>query len=119
MRRTPSTACACSLSKTNITADDLQRALKGAGAEVVGPCGSVEPALDAVDQGGFDCAVIDLNLHGESAIADRLETAGYPFAIATGYGSATVPERHKRVPRVEKPFDPVALVKTVELLVRS
>ena len=101
-------------------ADDLQRALKGAGAEIVGPCGSVQPSLDAIAKGGFDCAVIDLSLHGESAepIADRLESTGYPFAIATGYGSGAVPEQHKHVPRIEKPFDDAALLKIIEQLVR-
>ena len=96
-------------------ADDLRRALVAAGATVVGPCSTVRQAIQAVDDGGFDCAVIDLNLHGESAapVADQLVAAGKSFAIATGYGEAAVPERLHGVPRIEKPFDPPALIKLV------
>jgi CheY-like chemotaxis protein len=61
-------------------ADDVYRLLKRAGAEVVGPVSSVEAAERVVDQAEFDCAVLDLNLHGQSAIciADRLEASGPP-----------------------------------------
>jgi hypothetical protein len=38
---------------------------------------------------------------------------GRSFAIATGYGSDVVPERLKAVPRIEKPFDPPALLELV------
>jgi DNA-binding NtrC family response regulator len=72
-------------------------------------------AHEALDDDSFDCAVIDLNLHGESAlpIADRLNENGKSFAIATGYGSGSIPDRFKDVPRVEKPFDPSALLQLV------
>jgi DNA-binding response OmpR family regulator len=96
-------------------ADDVQRVLSGAGAEILGPFSSLSKAHSAIDAGGFDCAVIDLNLHGESAIpiADRLADAGKSFAIATGYGAGSVPDRFKDVPRIEKPFDPPALLRLV------
>jgi DNA-binding NtrC family response regulator len=94
-------------------ADDVRRTLNAAGAEVLGPFATLNRAGEAIDAGGFDCAVIDLNLHGESAlpIADRLLEEGRSFAIATGYGSGAVPERFNEVPRIEKPFDPPALLK--------
>ena len=96
-------------------ADDLRRTLTAAGAEVVGPYATLAKAHVALDRDGFDCAVIDLNLHGESAIpiADRLVEEGKSFAIATGYGSTAVPDRFNRVPRIEKPFDPSAVLKLV------
>jgi len=96
-------------------ADDLRRILEAVGAEVVGPFSTVTKAHEALDANRFDCAVIDLNLHGESAlpIADRLSNSGKSFAIATGYGSGSIPERFKDVPRVEKPFDPPALLQLV------
>lgn len=99
-------------------ADDLQRILTAAGASVVGPCSTVAIAQDAVNQGAFDCAVVDLNLHGESAlpIADQLVAKGRSFAIATGYGSPAVPAHLKAVPRIEKPFDPSALLNLVAQL---
>ena len=96
-------------------ADDLRRSLKRAGAEIIGPVGSIALAEDALEKGEFDCAVLDLNLHGESAavVADQLKIMGIPFAIATGYGSSAVPERHNDVPRLEKPFDASEVVELV------
>jgi DNA-binding NtrC family response regulator len=96
-------------------ADDLQRILTAAGATVVGPCSTVSIAQEALNRGEFDCAVVDLNLHGESAqpVADRLMAEGRSFAIATGYGSSAVPPHLKGVPRIEKPFDPSALLNLV------
>ena len=99
-------------------ADDLRRTLNGAGAAVVGPCSTLAKAYEALDQAIFDCALIDLNLHGESAvpIADRLLEQGTSFAIATGYGSPSLPERLLNVPRIEKPFDPPALLQLLQQL---
>lgn len=93
-------------------ADDLRRSLSRAGAAIVGPVGSLTQAEAALEKGDFDCAVLDLNLHGESAavVADQLKVMEIPFAIATGYGSSAVPERHSDVPRLEKPFDPAQVV---------
>ena len=93
-------------------ADDLRRMLSAAGATVVGPCGSLAKAEAALDEENFDCAVIDLNLAGESAvpIAERLASEGRGFAIATGYGSEALPERLQGVPRIEKPYDPPTLL---------
>jgi len=88
-------------------ADDLANALKGAGAEVLGPAGTLEEAHRYVKGERFDCAILDMNLSGDMAfpIADRLQEAGIPFVIATGYNSASLPERLADVPRVEKPSD--------------
>lgn len=88
-------------------ADDVRRALDAAGAQVIGPCANFEQAEAAVEENAFDCAILDLNLHGKSAapIADRLIEQGKPFAIATGYGSSAVPERLQQLPQIKKPFD--------------
>jgi DNA-binding NtrC family response regulator len=96
-------------------ADDLRRSLSRAGAKIVGPMGSLAQAETALEKGQFDFAVLDLNLHGESAeiVADQLKIMGIPFAIATGYGSSAVPSRHDDVPRLEKPFDPDQVVEVL------
>jgi len=99
-------------------ADDVRRELKAAGADVIGPVSTVREARRVIDEGAFDCAVLDLNLHGESALplAERLMERGKAFAIATGYGSATIPASFEGVPRIEKPFDPPALLELVSKL---
>lgn len=93
-------------------ADDLAKALEAGGHEVLGPVGTVEEAEQAVAADSFDVAVIDMNLHGDSAfpIADRLKDKGIPFVIATGYGGASLPDRLADAPRVEKPFDPKQVI---------
>lgn len=93
-------------------ADDLARALADGGHDVLGPVGTVEEAEQAVAEDRFDAAIIDMNLHGENAftIADGLKAKGIPFVIATGYGNASLPDRFADAPRVEKPFDPDAVI---------
>ena len=88
-------------------ASDLARLLKDRGAEVVGPAANLPEAERLVGEGGLDCAVLDMNLRGEMTfpIADRLKAAGIPFLIATGYNSASLPERFATHPRIEKPFE--------------
>ena len=100
-------------------ADDLARALQRAGAEVVGPVGSIAEAEAAVDARGFDCAVLDMNLRGDAAlpVAERLEAAGIPFLIATGYDTRALPESLREVPRVEKPFDVRRVVEALPQLI--
>lgn len=99
-------------------ADDIRRVLTAAGANVIGPFSAVGEAQNALKEQDLDCAVLDLNIHGKCAvtIAERLKELGKPFALATGYGGATIPEQLREVPRIEKPFDPAALVKFVSQL---
>ena len=96
-------------------ADDLARALERQGAEVVGPVGSLDEAEILVGEGKFDCAILDIILRGEMAfpIADRLESKGIPFIVASGYNSAAIPDRFLAVPRVEKPFNPGEVIAAI------
>lgn len=96
-------------------AEDLAAALRREGAEVVGPVGSLREAREIVERERFDCAILDMNLRGDMAfpIADRLEQAGIPFLIATGYNSSSLPERFAGVPRVEKPFNPAEVTAAI------
>ena len=91
---------------------DLRRTLERSGASVIGRCATLSQAHAAIDAGGFDCAVVDLNLHEESGISipAQLASEQRPFVIATRYGSHAVPETLAIVPRVEKPFDPDKMV---------
>ena len=99
-------------------ADDIRKTLLNAGASVVGPISTVEQAVQAVEADDFDCAIIDLNLHGNSAapVAERLFALGRSFAIATGYGSGEVPPHLNAVPRIEKPFGPPAVLQLLSQL---
>lgn len=89
-------------------ADDVARGLEASGAEVIGPVGDIDDALDLIDETEhLDAAVLDINLRGEMAfpVADALLERGVPFVFATGYDSASIPLRYKGVTRCEKPVD--------------
>jgi DNA-binding NtrC family response regulator len=86
-------------------AEDLAAALKLAGAEVIGPVGSLLQAEAPLAAGGLDGAVLDMNLRGEPALAlaERLQAADVPFIIVSGYGLEALPSSLADVPRLEKP----------------
>jgi len=100
-------------------ADDLSRALARAGAEIVGPIGTLEEASRQVEADEFDCAVLDMNLRGEFVfqLAERLVDARTPFIIATGYNQASLPDILVDVPRIEKPFAPHQVVEAIARIV--
>jgi len=77
------------------------------GLFVVGPCCSLSEALAATATGSFDCAILDLNLAGESVypVAAALRMAGVPFAFVTGYGRECIDERFTDVPILQKPIE--------------
>ena len=90
-------------------ASDMAQVLEDAGAEVVGPAGTVEDALELVESEAvtLDGAALDINLHGERVypVADALAARGVPFVFATGYDAHVIPEAYAGVPRLEKPVD--------------
>ena len=95
-------------------ADDLRRAARALGAEVIGPAPTRERALGLVDESKrIDLAVLDVNLRGETAyaVADALEARGVPFVFATGYDEGTVPDRFAGVPCWTKPIEPDDLLR--------
>jgi CheY-like chemotaxis protein len=75
------------------------------GYDVVGPVSDIERAVLAVDAGGFELAILDVNLNGRrsSDVADKLKTQKIPFIFATGY-SFKAPEGFENVPTLQKPF---------------
>ncbi|MFC7739415.1 response regulator [Roseomonas sp. GCM10028921] len=98
-------------------ANDMARFLEDAGAEVVGPAGTVEDALELVESEAtaLDAAALDINLHGERVypVADALAARGVPFVFATGYDAQVIPEAYVGVPRLEKPVDKAQLARAL------
>lgn len=80
--------------------------LGDAGAEVVGPIGTLRGALGVVaaDE-SLDGAVLDVNLRGELVypVADALAARGVPFVFATGYDQTVIPERFADATICDKP----------------
>jgi len=84
----------------------IAEAMRARGAEVIGPVGTLEEAMRAVASHWIDRAVIDIDLSGEMSfeVTDRLEAAGIPYVLATGFSPEALPERLRGKPRLEKPY---------------
>ena len=85
----------------------LEDFLESLGHEVVGTCETVAEAMNRVEAGGFDLAIVDVQLKdGERVwpVADRLAEAGTPFILATGGHVDPPPARHAAAPLLSKPY---------------
>jgi CheY-like chemotaxis protein len=76
------------------------------GYELHGNPRNVAEALLAVKRGGFDAAMLDVNLAGEKVfpVADALAASGIPFIFSTGYGEQSVPTPYGDRPVAAKPY---------------
>lgn len=97
-------------------ASEICTALKRAGAAIIGPAPDLETGLAAIRRELLDCAVLDINLHGQLAfqIAAELRARGIPSIFATGYDDSVIPESLADAVRLEKPIDLAALLRAVE-----
>ena len=85
----------------------LEDFLDSLGHAVVGTCDSVEDAIEKVSLGGFDVAIIDVQLKDGKhvwPVADRLAEKGTPFVLATGGHVEPPPSRHASAPVLSKPY---------------
>ncbi|GAB5374189.1 MAG: response regulator [Acuticoccus sp.] len=100
---------------------DLEMMLGDAGYGVAGPARTAAEGLAAIDEGGIDAALIDLNLgEGDSeAIADRLAAEGIPFAYVTGHAADALPAAHRQRPLLSKPVGEPALRQTLDTMIRA
>jgi DNA-binding response OmpR family regulator len=95
---------------------ELCTALRGSGADVIGPARDLESGLAAIRSEHIDCGVLDINLRGRLAfqLATELRARGIPTIFATGYDGTAIPQDLADVPRLEKPVDLRALCRAVE-----
>ena len=84
----------------------LEDILADAGATVVGPAARVARALEILGSEEVDAALLDLNLAGEvtTLVAEELRRRAIPFAFATGYGAAGLPDGFSGHAVLQKPF---------------
>ncbi|HEX6012954.1 MAG TPA: response regulator [Geminicoccaceae bacterium] len=99
-----------------LIAMNVEDVLTSLGLRTVGPAASVEKALDLVAAGGFDGALLDVNLRGKSVrpVADALAASGIPFVLVTGHGPGGIPEAHRHRPTLLKPFRDADLADGIE-----
>ena len=84
----------------------LEDMLDMLGHGVSANCATLDEAMRAVDAGGFDLAIIDVNIGADPVfpLADRLLAAGTPLVFATGSSSESLPDRYRGLPVLEKPY---------------
>ena len=84
----------------------LEDFLESLGHRVHGTCDSVSDALEQIGKGGFDFAILDVNLKGENVwpVAAELRSKGVPFVIASGGHVDPPPAEFAAVPLIEKPY---------------
>ena len=93
----------------------LEQLLPRLGYEVVGVATHLREALAKAEAGGFDLAVLDVNLGGELSyrVADVLLAKGVPFVFSTAYADVAF-GRYAHVPVLQKPVEKKALVRAIE-----
>jgi CheY-like chemotaxis protein len=98
----------------SLAALELDKLLRCAGIETVGPAARLEQALVLAERERLDGAVLDINLDGKMVfpVAEVLRRRGVPFVFLTGYGDgAALPRKFRSERRLIKP------VRTEELKV--
>lgn len=93
----------------------LEDMLSDLGCSLVGPATQVEPALRLVEDGGFDAAILDVNLNGDETypIAEALAARAIPFVFSSGYNAGRLREEYRHIPSLQKPFQQQDLERTL------
>lgn len=89
-----------------IIATAMRDSLMELGADVVGPCLTLESALEVAVSTKIDAAVLDVWLKGEPCypVADLLAERGIPFLFTSGVSVEKEPSKFHNSPRLLKPF---------------
>ena len=85
----------------------IEETLRKLGCDVLGPVSNLDAAMAAIRRGGFDAALLDINLKGRAATPAAVELAArkVPFILVTGYqGVASDGPVMSSAPRIVKPF---------------
>src|ERR687890_509335 len=84
----------------------LEDFLESLGHSISASCDSVDAAMAEVEKGGFDLAILDVNLKGQNVwpVATALRQKKVPFVIATGGHVDPPPPEFNDAPVIEKPY---------------
>jgi len=97
-----------------VIALDIEQTLRDAAFDVVA-CGSTQAALQEIDTHPFDCAVVDLNLHGvvSLAVVEALEERAIRFVVASACEENALPAPRRQRRFIKKPYTRTELLNAV------
>lgn len=99
-----------------ITAMDLAETLSAAGAQVVGPAGTIGSAFELLRRRPqLDIALLDIEIEGAQVfdVADELLKLEVPIVFTTGYERSEIPARFRTVRHCEKPIGIAAIARAL------
>ncbi|GAA4776305.1 response regulator [Stakelama sediminis] len=89
------------------------------GKRAIGSVDSVADALDAVEAGGMDAVILDVNLRGGEKcwpVASALAEKNIPFVLATGGAGDMIDPEFRDRPILPKPFTLEAVEEALDAL---
>jgi CheY-like chemotaxis protein len=95
-----------------VTAMDLAETLSAAGAQIVGPAGTIANALELLSRRPqLDIALLDIEVEGAFVfdVADELVKRSVPIVFTTGYERHEIPARFHAARHCEKPVGIAAI----------
>lgn len=97
----------------------LEDMLEQLSCDVVGVAPRLSQAKTLLATRQFDCALLDVNLAGESVypLAQHLAERGVPFVFVTGYDKLEMLKRFRGRPMLRKPFTTEALARVLRDLI--
>ncbi|MCU0954778.1 MAG: response regulator [Hyphomicrobium sp.] len=95
--------------------------LTDAGHTVVGIAGSVDKAIEKIEQHDIDVAIVDANLKGLCAddVGVELREHGIPFVVTTGYSQRQLRGALVGAPFLKKPIVGSDLLASIDALPRK
>jgi DNA-binding response OmpR family regulator len=97
----------------------IESILRMGGWSVVGPVATLERALETIDRGRLDAALLDVRINGRDVyvVADVLMQRGIPFAFVSGFTRKQMPPGYRDCAHIAKPFTPDAILARLEEVV--
>ncbi|HZP98385.1 MAG TPA: response regulator [Reyranella sp.] len=95
-----------------LVAEELCQIVRDAHGEARNACASSHAALDALTEGQFDGALLDVQLQNSSSVevARELAARHIPFVVVSGYSRDWLAPELRNAPYLAKPFNREELV---------
>ena len=95
---------------------DLAETLSAAGAQVIGPAGTIDRAFELLrPRPQLDIALLDIEVEGAFVfeVADELVKRDVPIIFTTGYERSEIPVRFRGARHCEKPVGIAAIARAL------